>query len=115
MRLAIGIAALLALGLAAPAARAAKPKPPLCAPGLFVVEEAASPLVPGGAAVPDALTLGEDATLALASGCPAVAAKQKGSKRGTARELANARQAAGWRSRNAMASSSSGSSADSTR
>jgi hypothetical protein len=82
MRLGIGIAALLALALAAPAARAAKPKPPLCAPGRFVVEAAASPLVPGGAAVPDELTLGQDRTLALASGCPAVAAKQKGARKG---------------------------------
>jgi hypothetical protein len=80
MRLGLGIAALLALALAAPAALAAKPPP--CEAGHFVVEAAASPLVPGGSAVPDALVLGEDGTLSLASGCPAVAAKQKGSKKG---------------------------------
>jgi hypothetical protein len=76
----LGIATALALFLAAPAALAAKPPP--CAAGRFVVEAAASPLVPGGAAVPDELVLGEDGTLSLASGCPAVAAKQKGSKKG---------------------------------
>ncbi len=78
----LGTATLLALALAAPAAQAAKPKPPPCEAGRFVVEEAASPLVPGGAAIPDEVILADDGSLALSSGCPAVAAKQKGSKKG---------------------------------
>jgi len=46
------------------------------------VAEASSPLVPGGAAVPDELVLGDDGTLGVASGCPAVSAKQKAAKKG---------------------------------
>jgi hypothetical protein len=80
MRL-VALVALVALALPDPG-HAAKPKPPLCAAGSFAVEEASSPLVPGGAAVPDALVLGEDGTLSVASGCPAIAAKQKRATKG---------------------------------
>jgi hypothetical protein len=63
-------------------AGAARARPPLCEAGSFVVAEDASPLVPGGSSAPDRVVLGTDGTLAIESGCPAVAAKQKGSGRG---------------------------------
>jgi hypothetical protein len=78
----IGLATLLALALGTPEAHAARPKPPPCDAGRFLVEEAASPLVPGATTVPDEITLGADGSVTLASGCPAVAAKQKGAKKG---------------------------------
>ena len=74
--------AAIAVVVSATPALGAKRKPPPCGAGSFLVEEAASPLVPGGAAIPDQLVLGEDGSLAVASGCPATAAKQKPSKRG---------------------------------
>lgn len=76
----------LLLGFVLVAALASDPapaaKPPLCAGGAFQVEAAASPLVPGGA-VPDLLTVGDDGTTAIASGCPEVAGRLRATKKGT--------------------------------
>jgi hypothetical protein len=81
MRHLLSALAILALATSAHAARA---RPPLCEPGTFVVEEAASPLVPGGGAVPDRIVLASDGSLAIESGCLAAPAKQKAGKRGNA-------------------------------
>jgi hypothetical protein len=72
-------AALAAALLAAPALAA---KPALCPGGAYQVEEAAGPLVPGGAA-PDLLQIGDDGAVSIASGCPEVAGKLKATKKGT--------------------------------
>ncbi len=81
MRHLLSALAIVALAASAHAARA---RPPLCEPGTFVVEEATSPLVPGGGAVPDRIVLASDGSLAIESGCPAAPAKQKAGRRGNA-------------------------------
>jgi probable HAF family extracellular repeat protein len=67
---------------AAPAADAARaPKPPLCPPGRYLV--AGEALIPGATPPLEVVEIAEDGTLAIASGCPAVAGKRKPTRKGT--------------------------------
>lgn len=67
-----------------PPALTTRPRPPLCPGGDFRVEPAASPLLVGGLVrVPDRISVGDDATVSIASGCPAVPARLKASSKGT--------------------------------
>lgn len=74
------VTCLVVAGIVGPA-RAVEPP---CEGGVFVVEEAASPLVPGGnPTVRDAVVIGADGQISIASGCPPVEGKVKGKKRFT--------------------------------
>jgi hypothetical protein len=71
-----------ALALALGGGRAAAAKAPLCAGGVFQVDVAAGPLVPGGG-VPDLLTVGDGGAVSIASGCAEIAGKLRATRRGT--------------------------------
>lgn len=73
---------LLVTGLAFGGGTAFAAAPALCPSGVFQVEAAASPLVPGGN-VPDRVTVGDDGAISIESGCPPVPGKRKPSKKGT--------------------------------
>jgi len=76
-------ALLLASGLALPAPAARAPVP-ACEGGSFAVEMPEEALVPGSAiAPPDAIVVGGGGSVAIASGCPEVAGKLRGSRKGT--------------------------------
>ena len=68
------------LGAASPAH--ARPRPPACEPGTFVLTDAEG-LVPGGTASPDVIVVGTDGSVATASGCPQVAGKLSAGRRGS--------------------------------
>ena len=71
-----------ALALAPLGARALAAKAPPCSGGTFLVEAAASPLVPGGA-TPDLVSVGDDGATSIASGCPLVPGKLAARRGGT--------------------------------
>lgn len=67
-----------------PPALGTKPKPPPCPGGDFEVDPAASPLLAAGLPlVPDRVVVGNDGTVSIASGCPAVPARLKASAKGS--------------------------------
>jgi len=72
----------LLLGLACLGLVGARPKPPPCEPGTFVVAQA-EPIVPGSTLVPDAIVVEADGAVAIASGCPGVAGKLRATRGGS--------------------------------
>jgi hypothetical protein len=60
----------------------ARPRPPACEPGTFVLTEAVA-LLPGSPAAPDTIVVGTDGSVATASGCPGVAGRLKAGRRGS--------------------------------
>lgn len=76
--LSVALAA-LSLDLVAGALAAKRPKPEPCAGGRFLV--AGDPLLPGGTATPDAVIVGD--TASIASGCAPVRVRVKATKKGT--------------------------------
>jgi hypothetical protein len=77
------LALLLTAALALGTGPAAAAKAPPCSGGIFEVDAAASPLVPGGSAVPDRLVVGDDGAVSIESGCPEILGKLKSSRKGT--------------------------------